>query len=175
MSAPGVPDRQGAADWRYQFVENMASLEFVYGAAPRATMRILGWMLVCKPAEQTAPDIQEELELSAGSVSTAVRFLTGMGMLERVDHRGDRRIFYRSSKLGWQRVLQNRTRAFTELKAVAEHAIDAAGGEADDRLVEMRDTYALMEAGVRELLRVMGGEVNEKDAPADTLPTVGDT
>jgi len=35
---------------------------------------------------------------------------------------------------------------------VAERAIDAAGGDADERLTQIRDTYAQVEAGIDELL-----------------------
>lgn len=58
-------------DWRHRFVEDMGGLVLVHGA-PRALMRVLGWMVVCEPAEQTATDVQDTLGLSAGSVSTAV-------------------------------------------------------------------------------------------------------
>lgn len=155
------------ADWRLRFVEDMGGLVLVHGT-PRAVMRVLGWMIVCDPPEQAARRIQEGLSLSAGSVSTALRTLCEVGVVEKVARPGDRRIYYRVSSPGWERVLESRFRALTEIRRVADRALDAAGGEADDRLSEMRDTYALMEEGVKELLRLS----LERNAgtPAGTTP-----
>ncbi len=149
----GASSTAPADDWRLRFVEDMAGLVLVHGT-PRAVMRVVGWLIVCESPEQTAPQIQEGLELSAGSVSTSLRTLTGIGVLERVARPGDRRIYYRVCPEGWERVLESRFRAFTEMRQVAERTLEAAGSEADDRLVGMRDFYAFMEAGVKELLRV---------------------
>ncbi len=139
-------------DWRHRFVEDMGGQVLVQGT-PRAVMRVLGWMIVCDPAEQTAPQIQEDVALSAGSVSTSLRTLCDVGVLERVARPGDRRIYYRLRTQGWERVLESRFRALTEMRRVADRALAAGRGEADHRLVEMRDTYALMEEGVKDLLR----------------------
>lgn len=68
MSAGRFPDGCDLAevDWRTGFVEDVAGLVPVNGTT-RAVLRVLGWMVVCEPLEQTASDIQENLELSAGS------------------------------------------------------------------------------------------------------------
>ncbi|MGA2933331.1 MAG: MarR family transcriptional regulator [Acidimicrobiales bacterium] len=153
MSAGRFPHCRDVADvdWRTGFVEDMAAFVLVNGT-PRAVLRVLGWMVVCEQPEQTASDIQENLELSAGSVSAAVRSLCDGGMLERSTRPGDRRIYYRLREHAWEKALAARFRGLTEVRRVAERAIDAAGGDADERLIEMRDTYALVEAGLDELL-----------------------
>ena len=102
-------------------------------------------------------------------LSTSLRTLTEIGVLERVARPGDRRIFYRFCPQGWERVLESRFRALTEIRQVADRALDAAGSDADDRLFEMRDTYALMEAGVKDLLRV-SLERNDGAPSAETTP-----
>jgi hypothetical protein len=95
--------------------------------------------------------------------------LCEVGVVERVARPGDRRIYYRLCSQGWERVLESRFRAFTEMRRVAERALAASGGDADDRLYEMRDTYALMEEGVKDLLRV-SLERNEPPAAPGTTP-----
>jgi len=130
----------------------MGDLPLVDGT-PRAVMRVLGWMVVCRPWEQTAADIQAELGLSAGSVSTAVRMLGELGLLEGVTRSGDRRTYHRLREHGWERVLERRFRALGDMRDLADSALDAARGHSDERLLEMRDTYALMEAGLESLLR----------------------
>jgi DNA-binding MarR family transcriptional regulator len=145
-------NRSADDDWRYRFVEEMGGLILVHGT-PRAVMRVLGWMVVCEPPEQTAPEVQEQLGLSAGSVSTALRGLSDTGVLERVARPGDRRIFYRLSPQGWEQALEARFRALTDLRRLAERALDSAAGGGDKRLVEMRDFYSHMETGVATLIR----------------------
>ena len=130
----------------------MGDLPLVDGT-PRAVMRVLGWMVVCRPWEQTAADIQAELGLSAGSVSTAVRMLGELGLLEGVTRSGDRRTYHRLREHGWERVLERRFRALGDMRDLADSPLDAARGHSDERLLEMRDTYALMEAGLESLLR----------------------
>ncbi|HEY1652904.1 MAG TPA: MarR family transcriptional regulator [Acidimicrobiales bacterium] len=168
MSTGFSADRLGPADWRLHFVEDMCGLVMIHGT-PRAVMRVVAWMIVCGPPEQTAPQIQAALGLSAGSVSTSLRTLCEVGILERVARPGDRRIYYRFCPQGWERVLEQRFLALTEMRRVAERAIGAAGGAADDRLFEMRDTYALMETGVKNLLRV-SRERNDGAPVTETTP-----
>jgi len=153
MSASQFPPAdQAPADWQRGFAEAMGGFVLVEGT-PRAVMRVLGWMVVCQPREQTAADIREGLGLSAGSVSAAVRTLSELGMLEHVTRPGDRRTFHRLREHGWEQALALHFRTLGELRRLADSAMDAAGGDADERLLEMRDTYALMEDGVTSLLR----------------------
>ncbi len=149
MSATQLPER--GADWRHRFVEEMGGLVLVHGT-PRALMRVLAWMVVCEPPEQTAADIQRELSLSAGSVSTSLRMLGDIGMVERVARPGDRHIYYRLCGDGWELVLEARFRAFNEIRRVADRAVAAADGAAGPRLIDMRDTWAFLESGGEELL-----------------------
>jgi DNA-binding transcriptional regulator GbsR (MarR family) len=151
VTTPDYPDLPVDSDWRRDFVEDMGRLVLAYGA-PRALMRVLGWMVVCEAPEQTAADVQKELRLSAGSVSTSLRYLGEMGLVERVSRPGDRRIFYRLNTEGWELLLQQRFRAFNEIRVVADKAVMAAAGRANDRLQGMRDTWAFLEAGAAELL-----------------------
>jgi len=153
MSASQFPAAdQAPADWQRGFAEAMGGLVLVEGT-PRAVMRVLGWMVVCHPQQQTAADIQKGLGLSAGSVSAAVRTLAELGMLEHVTSPEDRRTFHRLREHGWEQALALHFRVLGELRRLAESAIDEAAGDADERLMEMRDVYALMEAGVTALLR----------------------
>lgn len=151
VTAPDFPQSSNDSDWRRGFVEDMGGMVLVNGA-PRALMRVLGWMVVCEPCDQTAADVQGELGLSAGSVSTSLRYLGEIGLVERVSRPGDRRIFYRMNTDGWEVMLQQRFRAFNEIREVAEKAVAAAAGQANDRLHEMRDTWAFLEASSAEIL-----------------------
>jgi DNA-binding transcriptional regulator GbsR (MarR family) len=146
-----MPHQDSAPDWRRRFVEDMGGLILVHGT-PRALMRVLGFMVVCEPADQTATDLQRELGLSAGSVSTSLRMLGDIGIVERVTRPRDRRIFYRLHPDGWELILEQRFRAFNEIRRVADRAVEAGGDEVGPRLTEMRDTWRFMEESAAKLL-----------------------
>jgi hypothetical protein len=137
--------RRAPADgWPGPFVEELGALGPEVGI-PRAMMRVIAWMMVCEPPEQTAPQIQAGLQLSAGAVSGATRQLIVAGMLERASRRGDRHIYYRLASGSWDAPLEAKLRALGRLRQVAERGLIAAGGRADYRLVEMRDAFAWFE------------------------------
>jgi DNA-binding transcriptional regulator GbsR (MarR family) len=168
------PAPVGDGEWRRSFVEDFGALDLVPGM-PRASMRVLGWMVVCRPAIQSAQQIMDELALSAGSVSAAVNALRDDGLLERVMRSGERRVYYRLSAQGWERVLQARFRTVGAVRQAAERALQESRGEADHRLCELRDTYARVEAGMAALLSQTseereGGAVA---APGPPTPLVG--
>ncbi len=147
MSARTSPDLLPFPDdeWRTEFVEELGLLAFEMGT-PRAMARVLAWMVVCEPAEQSARAIQVALKLSAGAVSSAVRMLFTLGMLERVAYPGDRRIYYRMERDAWERAIEARMRTMTRLREVADRAVAAAGPTGPERLREMRDVYAWFES-----------------------------
>jgi hypothetical protein len=131
-------------DWPSSFVEELGALGPEVGI-PRAMMRVIAWMMVCEPADQSAPEIQAGLGLSAAAVSTATRQLIAAGMMERVSRRGDRRIYYRLASGSWDAPLEAKLRALGRLRQVAQRGIDSGGGQADYRLIEMRDAFAWFE------------------------------
>jgi hypothetical protein len=110
-------------------------------------------MMVCDPPEQSAQEIQTGLRLSAAAVSTATRQLITAGMLERVSRRGDRHIYYRLAAGSWDAPLEAKRRALGRLRQVAQRGIEAAGGRADYRLIEMRDAFAWFEDEMGQYLK----------------------
>jgi hypothetical protein len=145
MNGPPRPrSKRPSPDWPSSFVEELGALGPEVGI-PRAMMRVIAWMMVCDPLEQSAQQIQAGLGLSAAAVSTATRQLISAGMLERVSRRGDRRIYYRLASGSWDAPLEAKLRALGRLRQVAERGIQAAAGRADYRLIEMRDAFAWFE------------------------------
>jgi len=142
---------RGEVGWRHDFVEELGVLAPEMGI-PRATARVLGWMVVCEPPEQTARDMQDALALSAGAVSSATRVLIAGALLERTAHSGDRCIYYRLRTGSWEGVLESRLRTLMRLREVAERGLEAAGGAADDRLQDLCDIYGSFEDQLDELL-----------------------
>ncbi len=155
-----------AASWRERFVEELGLMALDIGT-PRAIVRVLGWMVVCEPPEQSAPDIQAGLKLSAGAVSAATRMLTGLGYLDRVAYPGDRHIYYRLRRGGWDRALQARLRTMTQLREVADRALASAGDQGHERLTDLRDVSAWFEEQIEDLLAKRSAGVQLNPATAD--------
>jgi DNA-binding transcriptional regulator GbsR (MarR family) len=129
-----------------QFVEEM-SLMVEHTAMPRMAGRVLGWLLICDPPEQTAAQIVDALEASAGSVSTMTRLLERAGFLELVAVAGSRSKHFRLKAGAWTQVMQQRMQLVALCKELAERGLQLVSRKAgaQNRLTEMRDYYAYME------------------------------
>jgi MarR family len=60
-----------------------------YGLPP-VTGRLLGWLLICDPAEQTAAEIAEALQTSRSGVGSAIASLENQGQILRTRAAGER-------------------------------------------------------------------------------------
>jgi DNA-binding transcriptional regulator GbsR (MarR family) len=141
-------------DWQQSFIEDLGVLG--REGLPRSATRILGWLVVCTPAHQTGPELQQGLHLSAGSVSTATDLLLQLGLIERTTFPADRRLHYRLRPDAWEVVLGQRLQVFRQLRRVAETATASGGGD-NDRLRSMRDYCARCEREVDRLRSELGG------------------
>ena len=64
--------------------------------------RMLAWLLICDPAEQTAADLAHDLQASRGAISGAARALETAGFIRRGRRRGDRREYFVAQVVdGW--------------------------------------------------------------------------
>jgi hypothetical protein len=121
--------------------------------APRMVGRVLGWLLVCEPPEQSAAELADALQASKGSISTATRVLLRMGLIERVRMRGER--FDRfSAQIGtWDELLW-REDQFSEPRKVLRLGLEALAdepGERRARLEEMDWMYEWWQKRIGEL------------------------
>src|SRR2546430_4862439 len=57
---------------------------------PRAYGKLLGWLLICDPPQQSSAELAQALDLSAGSVSTGTRMLENAALIRRVAAPGRR-------------------------------------------------------------------------------------
>ena len=161
VTTPDYPSLTPDSDWRRDFVEDMGQPRPRLRGA-RALMRVLGWMVVCETPDQTASDVQKELGLSAGSVSTSLRSLGEMGLVERVSRPGDRRIFYRLNTEAGSSCSSSDSALSTRSAVWPTRQSAAAAGQANDRLHDMRDTWAFLEAGATDLLAEAGPAVSAR-------------
>jgi hypothetical protein len=71
------------------------------GTGSRTSGRILGWLMICDPPYQSSSQLSESLQISAGSVSTQVRFMENLDIVERVTFGGDRATYFQLKPDVW--------------------------------------------------------------------------
>lgn len=138
-----------------EFVEQMGLLFEQYGAS-RTVGRVLGWLMVCDPPEQTAGDLVRVLRASKASVSVATRLLAQTGLIERVARPGARSTHFRlRPEAVGTALITERLRAVTLFRAMVERALEAlreAPPHRRERLEAMRRLYGFFERELADLL-----------------------
>lgn len=126
-----------------RFIEESGVRLELDAGAPRMVGRVLGWLLVCDPAEQSAAEIAERLQASKGSISTATRVLLTIGLVERVRLPGERFDRFRARPEVWDEFLW-REEQFTEPRRVFKLGLDALPAQhpARERLEELDAMHA---------------------------------
>lgn len=143
-----------------QFIEEMG-LYFDEQGVPRMAGRMLAWLLICDPPEQTMPAICARLGASKGSVSTMARILTRFELIERISHPGIRADFYRIAPDFPDKVMAGGGKKFADLRRITARGLLLRAGNgnlpppdspiaddraaADGRLRELHDLYLFLE------------------------------
>jgi len=113
--------------------------------------KVLGWMLICDPPEQTSADIAEGVGASAGTVSTTTRGLEGMGMVERFFVPGKRSAYFRIRSGMWGKLMERRMAYFAKMRELTEEGIGRFAPDDPDRARRMRELGSYCEFVDREL------------------------
>lgn len=125
--------------------ERMA-LMLTQGGLQKATARVLSALLFAEADSLTAPELAEQLAISSGSVSGALKMLSTVGLIERVPAPGSRREHYRLREGAWAVLMSTQNGTVQAMFEAADEGIAAAGADtpAARRLAEMRDFYGFM-------------------------------
>ena len=133
------------------FAERFA-LWFEQRGMPRMSGRVLGWLLVCEPAHQSADDLAEALKASRGSISSTTRMLVTSGLVERVTFLGDRRTYFRA-RPNWGALLEEQLKQVAELRRILEDGLDAVGtAPSAERLRQVHDFARFWEEHLARVL-----------------------
>ncbi len=116
-------DQEQIQNW----VEKVAAAFVQHFGLPPITGRILGWLLICDPPEQSAGEIADAIGASRASLTTSMRLLT-VGEIVRRRHRpGERTTFYRIDDDAWEKVIRQRIAAMASLREITEDAMALVG------------------------------------------------
>jgi DNA-binding transcriptional regulator GbsR (MarR family) len=142
---PSEGGRATAAELHY--VEEVA-LGFERQGLFRMAGRVVGWLLICDPPEQTFGQIAEVLQASKGSISAAMKFLVPAGLVERISRPGVRRDYYRCRPGAWAELARDQSRLYDDFRKLAQRGLELladAPAERRERLQGMHDLYAWLE------------------------------
>lgn len=122
------------------------ALTLSQGGMQRTTARVMTALLYTEQDTMTAADLCQELSISSGAVSTAIKQLLPIGLIERVPAPGSRRDHYRFRQGAWAALMSQQNAMLATMGEAAQEGIDAAGEDSvtGQRLHEMRDFYTYM-------------------------------
>jgi hypothetical protein len=136
-----------------RFIEELGMQFELEAGMPRMVGRVLGWLLVCEPPEQSAAELAERLRASKGSISTATRLLLRLGMIERVRIRGERFDRFVALPQAWDEYLW-REDQFSAPRRVLRLGLEALEDEPTARrarLEELDSIYAWWQERIPKL------------------------
>jgi DNA-binding transcriptional regulator GbsR (MarR family) len=107
---------------------------------PQMTGRVLGWLLVCDPAEQSAAQLAEALDASKGSISGATGMLVRARLVDRLHVRGERADRFRIRPEAWDD--QVRDQSADEARALIAQGLEALKGEPAARRARLEELDA---------------------------------
>lgn len=125
-----------------EWVERIAKYCADQDGLPLIAGRILGWLTVCVPAEQSAAQIAEAIGASRASLTTNLRLLTSVGFLGQVTRPGERTVYYRVDDAAWARVVQRQVDSLSSLGGILRDGlrlVDNAGEQG----ARMRTAHAV--------------------------------
>ncbi len=131
---------------------------------PRTAGRILGWLMICDPPEQSSTDLSDALAISAGSVSTLTRQLSQIGMVDRVTYPGDRASYFRLHDHAWIQVMHARMDGIRGLHQLALAAESLTPRDRPDRVSELKFITEFMLAEWPGLMERMQEQLSERGA-----------
>lgn len=157
MNEPTIPD--GVS----RFVEETGLLLEQAGFT-RTGGRLVGWLLACEPAEQTAQDLGVALQSSGGGISTTLRTLQRGGFVERTAHPGDRRAYYRVAPDAWEAMEHDHVQFARGFRTLLDGCLADADGPVDTaRLERAQQFFSYLERELPALWRRFNREYDSPD------------
>ena len=124
-------------DW----VEQVAAAFAQHFGLPPITGRILGWLLICDPPEQSAGEIAGAIGASRASLTTSMRLLTAGDLVRRRHRPGERTTYFRIDDDAWEKVIRQRIAGMASLREITQDAMALLGPDSD-RASRVRAAHA---------------------------------
>jgi len=134
----------------HDYLERWGMLFEVLGAT-RMMGRVMAWLLICDPPEQTAADIAGALGASAGSISTTTRTLTQAGFIERIGIPGERSAHFRVRSGVWGQLLRRRMSYIIQMRDLVDEGLALTAEGESERALRLRELRSYCSFVEREL------------------------
>lgn len=140
MTEP-APGREELLQWVEQVTAYLARDGF-----PPIAGRILGWLLICDPPEQSAAAIAAAVGASRASLTTNMQVLTIMGVVSRHSRPGERTAYYRIEDQAWERLVRQRIAGLAQFCEItsAGMALVGPGSPRANRIRAAHETFDWM-------------------------------
>lgn len=109
---------------------------------PPIAGRILGWLMICDPPEQSAAQIGAAISASRASLTMNLRILMSMGFVGRRTRPGERTAYYRVEDNAWEKVVRRQIASLTAFSEIANAGMQLLGPESD-RAARLREAYEI--------------------------------
>jgi DNA-binding transcriptional regulator GbsR (MarR family) len=109
------------------WVERVATFFAEHYGLPPITGRIVGWLMICEPPEQSAAQIAAAIGASRASLTTNMRLLTASGLVHRLTRSGGRTAYFRIDDDMWQKVIRRRIASMMSFGEITQDAIRLLG------------------------------------------------
>ncbi|GAA4766864.1 GbsR/MarR family transcriptional regulator [Microbacterium gilvum] len=136
---------------QHQFINAMGDTLATWQLS-RSTGRVYGYLLL-RGTASSSEELRDDLALSSGAVSTAVRDLVSWGLARTLPQPGSRRLLVEAAG-GFEQLLaasHERTRAFIRTLEAAERLTDSSSAAA--RLRDVTDLFASYVDAAEQALR----------------------
>ncbi|PZG04955.1 GbsR/MarR family transcriptional regulator [Nonomuraea aridisoli] len=136
-----MSDQEPLLEW----VERVA-MQLARDGVPPIAGRVLGWLMICDPPEQSAGQISTAIGASRASLTSNLRLLTSMGFLTWRTRPGERTVYYRMADDAWQAVVRHQVNGITSFLDVTRDGLDLVGpdDERSDRIRQAQATFEWM-------------------------------
>jgi DNA-binding transcriptional regulator GbsR (MarR family) len=139
---PVAKPRARADQARIQnWVERVAAAFAQHFGLPPITGRILGWLLICDPPEQSAGEIADAIGASRASLTTSMRLLMAGELVRRRHRPGERTTYFRIDDDAWEKVIRQRIIGMASLREITEDAMALIGPDSE-RASRVRAAHA---------------------------------
>lgn len=126
-----------------RWVERVATFLTRDGVPPIAG-RIMGWLMICDPAEQSAAEIAAAISASRASLTTNLQILTVMEVVSRRIRPGERTAYYRMEEGAWEKLVRRQIASLASFCDITQAGMDLVGAEST-RATRIRAAHQTME------------------------------
>jgi len=112
-----------------QWIERVAVFWTEQSGLPPITGRIVGWLMVCDPPEQSAGQIASGIGASRASLTSSMRLLAAIGLVHSSRSPGERTVLYRIDDNAWEMTLRRRIASLTSFRKITTDGLAMLGKE----------------------------------------------